>query len=92
MDKITETKVEKIKRTHTFYCDGCGELIGSKDEYDDGYYDEIGAYEQSMYVKLIYNAPGGWYSVKKHLCPDCATKMSNDIIAKLEELGFVKEK
>ena len=85
MEKTKKTKIEKIKYTHVFYCDGCNKELGESEEYD-GYYHKIGEYEQNVHIQ-----GAGWFRLRKHLCNDCADKMSNEIAAKLIEVGFEAE-
>ena len=82
MEKTKEIKIEQIKYTHVFYCDGCNKELGQSEEYDDGYYEEIGEYEQTAFIKGV-----GWFKLKRHFCRDCADK----IAAKLIEVGFEAE-
>jgi hypothetical protein len=82
MEKV-ETKTRQIEdRTHHFYCDDCGAHIGSSQEYDDGWYQELGQFE----IKILM--PRGWYKLEKCLCEDCKKKFSNKVHAKLELVGF----
>lgn len=82
MEKV-ETKTRQIEdRTHHFYCDNCGTHIGSSDEYEDGYYEELGEFELSWFT------PDGWYKLKKCLCPSCRDELLADIYDAIEDIGF----
>ena len=85
MEKINSKIVEMPQIIHEFYCDDCGEYIGSSDEYDDGYY-----YEPSVY-ELKYFLNGSWYKLKKCLCEDCVKKKNNTIKQMFLDNGFVIE-
>lgn len=86
MKKTRETTVEKIKVEHDFYCDECGELIGTEVERSDGWYKELGEYELKIYVD------DGWYYVNKHLCHECRKAFIENVKVGLKNLGFEKEK
>jgi hypothetical protein len=81
MDKTTT--IETIHKTivHEFYCDECGAYLGKSEEYDDGYYPEIGEFEITVNIN-------GWYILKECLCDKCAEKKTNDIYKALKNLGF----
>ena len=84
MEKLLNKVKERNILYREFYCDGCGEMLGESEEYDDGYYREIGAYEQEMFVD------GDWYKLRCHYCPDCAKKKNEDIVKMLVSFGFEK--
>lgn len=50
MHKQIKRKKEIIKITHEFYCDNCGKFLGSSEEWDDGYYEELGSFENKLYI------------------------------------------
>lgn len=82
MEKVETKIIETEEITHHFYCDGCGDHLGSSDEYDDGYYEEFGEFELRCYT------PKGWYRLKKCLCHSCAQKFLSVYYNTLESLGF----
>ena len=86
MEKTKETKIEKIKYTHVFYCDGCNKELGESEESSDGYYLERGEYGQNVFIQGV-----GWFKLKRHFCHACADKMNNEITTKLLEVGFETE-
>lgn len=73
------------RKIHTFFCDGCGKELGSSVEYDDGYYENYGEYEQKFYIN-------GWYTIRANYCEECAKKKNQEIVSALEAIGFFKEK
>ena len=75
--------VKRDNRIHHFLCDGCGKELGSSVEYDDGYYEQCGSYEQKVYVD-------GWYEFKANYCKDCAEKKTQEIISAIQAMGFEK--
>lgn len=78
--------IEKIeKRTHWFYCDECGEHLGTSTEYDDGYYQTYGDFG------LRFNVVNNWYCVRKCLCDDCKEKFINNVKTSLTNMGFEKD-
>lgn len=85
-----ETMKKVIKKVsqyeHSFYCDECGEYLGTSQEYEDGRYKVIGEFELSFY------AGNEWYRIKKHLCDDCRKSFINNIKVNLTNLGFRKDK
>lgn len=86
MHKV-ENKTKTITTTtHHFYCDGCGEYLGSSEEYDDGYYNERGAFG------LSFHLDPGWYHVSKTFCDKCEQNYLTDVKNALEKLGFVYDK
>lgn len=85
MEKL-ETNTRTIKNvTHHFYCDSCNKYLGKSEEYDDGYYPELGEFELNFYL------PDGWYNINKCFCYGCREKFLNKMRSTLTELGFKKE-
>ena len=84
MEKVIERKIERVERGHDFYCDECGKYLGSSEEYDDGYYHEIGNFELKLYTDK-------WLVLKKHYCNECRRKFLNKLNLILKELGFGEE-
>ena len=86
MEKI-ETTIQEIENyKHHFYCDECNKYLGTTEEYDDGYYDELGELELKFYLL------DGWYKVKKCFCEECKKKYLSRFQIILNELGFEKDK
>lgn len=87
MEKEKTITCTRQKTLHYFYCDGddCNKYLGQTEEYDDGYYPELGVFE------LEFHMPDGWYRVKKHLCNECKDKFLAKVKNTLTELGFEKE-
>lgn len=84
MEKINSITKEIEDYEHSFYCDECGEYLGTTEEYDDGWYDTLGEFELSFNID-------GWYKVNKCLCDDCADKFLSNLKNHLESIGFKKE-
>lgn len=85
MEKIN-SKIKKVKDyEHLFYCDECGEYLGTSAEYDDGWYERLGEVKFSVYID------GDWYKVNKCLCDDCADKFFSNLKTHLKSIGFEKE-
>ena len=81
MEKVKET-IRKVEiHEHSFYCDECGEHIGTSEEYDDGWYETYGNFELKFYVD-------GWYYIKKCLCETCRKNFINNVKAYLTDMGF----
>ena len=54
MAEIIETKIAQYQyNIHKITCDKCGKHIYDSEEYDDGYYDDPGEYEQAMKEMII---------------------------------------
>ena len=69
MEKVV-SKIKKInEHTHKFYCDICETFLGESKEFSDGYYFELGEFEQSVCINDV-----GWYKVKMNLCEECRKK------------------
>lgn len=86
MEKVINEEVVTQQITHEFYCDKCGKLIGSSKEWDDGYYEELGLYNQSINV-----TNDGWYKFSGHYCIDCKTAKKVEFMKLLFDFGFEKE-
>ena len=86
MEKIETTIRETENYEHQFYCDECNKYLGTTEEYDDGYYDELGELELKFYLL------DGWYKVKKCFCEECKKKYLSRFQIILNELGFEKDK
>lgn len=84
MDKTEEKIVEVKRKIHKFYCDHCGKYLSENEEYDDGYYEEIGYAIQRIVVN------GKQYLYKRHLCNKCKENFYKDLGNVLEVVGFVK--
>ena len=81
----TETKTLEVERCeHSFYCDECGKYIGTSEEYEDGWYDELGDFELSFYID-------DWYRVHKCLCSNCAKKFLSNLKNCLKDIGFERD-
>ena len=64
MEKL-ETRTCTIEETtHHFYCDDCNKYLGKTEEYDDGWYPELGEFGLKMHL------PSGWYEVNKCFCDE----------------------
>ena len=86
MERINRHKKTIEYNTHIFYCDVCGKELGFSQEYDDGWYKELGEYEMSFYTGLH-----GWYKLHMHLCDNCAREYNEKIVNALLDLGFKKD-
>ena len=85
MEKI-ETKIIKTEEIiHHFYCDDCGDQLGSSYECDDGYYERFGTFDLKCYT------PRGWYKLEKCLCPSCAQECVDAFCNTLEAMGFERD-
>ena len=82
MEKVEIEVIETEEVTHHFYCDDCGDYLGSSAEYDDGWYQELGEFELNIYM------PRGWYRLNKCLCNDCKDKFLDKFYVSLEAIGF----
>ena len=85
MEKTETFEVKSTRVTHHFYCDGCGSYLGNSTEYDDGYYEPIGRYEEKFLLTHT------WYKISRCLCEECAKKKTEEIYDALIKLGFVDE-
>lgn len=77
-------KVAEVGYKHSFYCDKCGEYLGTTDEWDDGWYAERGEFELRLYVD-------GWYHIKKHFCESCKKDFLDNMKAALIDMGFKED-
>lgn len=86
MEKI-ETKTKHVEgRTHHFYCYNCDTYIGSSEEYDDGWYEELGEFELQMYTPL------GWWKMHKCFCRKCREDFLEKFYVSLKNMGFELDK
>lgn len=85
MEHVEHRTGTKTFITHKFYCDDCGEFIGSATEWDDGWYQDIGNFELKFYTPL------GWYKLRKTLCDSCKDKILSRVADTLVEVGFEKD-
>ena len=84
METTRLESVMRCRKIHTFICDGCGEIIGESEEYEDGYYAEIGEYEQKACIDEK------WYIHKATYCQECASNKTKAVIAALKSIGFTE--
>ena len=85
MDKVETINKTKVVTNHNFYCDSCGKYLGSSEELDDGYYDEIGKF------RLGFCVDNKWYRVNKCFCKKCKSDYLQKVINNLFDLGFERE-
>lgn len=81
--KIVQKTMEVEK--YDFFCDLCGNYIGSSEEYDDGYCPdppEVKRLDISIFVF------GKWLGYKKILCKNCFLAEETEIMHGLKTLGF----
>ncbi|MBQ7276197.1 MAG: hypothetical protein IJS58_03005 [Bacilli bacterium] len=92
MEKIEEEVVQKTNYIHKYFCDGCGELLGTSVECDDGYVRDYKRYEVSFYLPLDCDhsghGKGERFKLKKHYCDSCVKNISSKIQDTLVNLGF----
>lgn len=67
MDKMIINRIEKEVRTHEFYCSICNKFLGKSTEYEDGYYEEYGNYDDDR------------LNIHIHLCDECREKVNEKI-------------
>lgn len=91
MDKIEYIETKILKTEHKFYCDYCNKFLGESTEYDDGYYEQYGEYEQTIYINSVDKDKKGRYYIKRYLCHECADGLTTSLINTLTALGFKKE-
>ena len=84
MEKTIKEMVQVEKARHEFYCDECNKYLGTSEEYDDGWYKDIGQFELKIYID-------GWYYVDKCLCDDCKKSFIENLKVTLKNIGFEKE-
>lgn len=47
----TEREIKTIEKyKHHFYCDSCSEFLGTVEEYEDGWYQNLGEFELKFFV------------------------------------------
>lgn len=85
MEKLETRTCTREETTHHFYCDDCNKYLGKTEEYDDGWYPEIGEFELKFYLH------SGWYEVNKCLCDECRQKFLQKVEKTLVKLGFEKQ-
>lgn len=82
-ESVTKTVTETI---HHFYCDGCGKLLGSTKEHDDGWYGQHGFF----YINWLV-PENDWFKLNKHFCEKCKQEFCDKLRNSLESFGFVKD-
>ena len=81
MEEKREMQVTTTVTVHDFYCDSCGEFIGSVTERNDGYYSNPWNCNIAIYAK-------DWLQINKTLCPKCKQKFFEEITERLRDIGF----
>lgn len=84
MEKEIKAVCKKELIKHSFYCDECGEYLGTSEEYDDGWYHKFGEFELKFYVN-------DWYRLDKCLCDKCRDNFTENFISILKNIGFKKD-
>lgn len=84
MEKTKEVIKEVKIYEHSFYCDECGKYLGTSQEYEDGWYKDIGELEMKFYID-------GWYTIRKHLCGECRKSFISNLKVSLLNMGFKKD-
>ena len=85
MEKAKEIIREIKTYEHSFYCDECNKYLGTSQEYDDGWYEDIGEFELKFYID-------SWYCINKCLCDDCRKSFIENLKVTLKNIGFEKDK
>ena len=85
MEKIKPKVIKREEVEHHFYCDGCNTYLGASIEHDDGYYQHIGEFEESVHIG------GTWLRLSGTYCEDCAHKLRFKIYKTLIDMGFEKQ-
>ena len=86
MEKRVEVEITEIEFEHEFYCDKCGTFLGKSEEYDDGYYAEIGQHCWEYRHGDIQLIKEGQF------CETCYKEINSHINSTLEQLGFLPER
>lgn len=85
MEKVTTSTRQITEVCHQFFCDDCGEELGTSFEFDDGYYETFGEFEAKAYLG------GEWYKLKATLCTTCRKAKQEKLKEVLTQLGFQKD-
>lgn len=95
MDTTEKEQVTTTKITHVITCDVCGKEINKSVELEDGYFENVGKYEQSFQIWPAGGRVGTRWGehpmtcrFKADLCTECAKNKTQDIITALYDLGF----
>lgn len=84
MEKVVATTETITKNIHEFYCDECEVLVGTSEEYPDGGYERLGAYELNVLT------PDGLFKYyDKCLCETCMESFPTKVAEALEAIGLV---
>ena len=78
MEKIKHEERVEVVTIHEFYCDYCGKFLGSSEELDDGYFEEIGKRSWKYYD----------LKMEGHYCDNCTVKKGEMIEKTLKGVGF----
>ena len=82
IESIAKTVTEN---THHFYCDVCGDYLGSTQEHSDGWYGQLGEFE------IRYRVPDRCFvNFNKNFCEKCKQQFLDKLVTHLENIGFVK--
>jgi hypothetical protein len=84
MEKTIKEIVQVERASHEFYCDECNKYLGTSEEYEDGWYQELGKFEQKIYIDK-------WYRFKKCLCDNCQKSFIENLKVVLKNIGFEKD-
>lgn len=89
MEKIKEEQTIIIKRIHEIYCDKCGELIHTFNEYITSEGTLFGREHLEHYdFQSSVSLPNCDLYICKTMCYKCKNKEESELISKLEELGY----
>ena len=84
MEKTKEIIKEIKIYEHHFYCDECNKYLGVSQEYEDGWYENIGEFDLKFHIDK-------WYRINKCLCNDCRNKFIENLKTTLKSMGFEKD-
>lgn len=84
MVKSKEIIKEVKQYEYSFYCDECGEYLGTSTQFDNNWYQAFGELKLEIYIN-------GWYRVEKHLCYNCKNKFIEKLKSDLYKLGFKRD-
>lgn len=80
-EEVVET-VEVKKTKYSYYCDECGEYIGSQVASPEESITELGIYEKNIFVG------NKKFRIKRNLCSKCEGKANEKLGKVLDSIGY----
>lgn len=86
MERIKDVQKTYTVKQHSFYCDRCGKLIGTKDEDGVDWYNEL--YKDSGHTETVNFLFNKRFELNGEFCPECLEEIDKRVTFALTSNGY----